>query len=118
MVSLVLPKRRLVRIYAVTNAAWKQKVTIKPQHWNPIKWTGSGEQNHLIGHGAILTYGPNYLPQGFKVDVEIEHSSDGRTWKKNSLIVACGGRNCRSMYVYSEDAGDKDYNDAIVVFRW
>ncbi|GAA2130600.1 fucose-binding lectin II [Streptomyces synnematoformans] len=108
--------RGQVRIEALVNAQWLQRVTIKPDG-NPYgyEWTGAGEGDALIGATAMDR------SQDRVIAATLEHSEDGgRTFKPSTLkvdTVQTPTRPARTITTIStEDGRDTDFNDSIVQF--
>jgi hypothetical protein len=117
--TLYLPLSTDVVVKGFTNAAYTQRITVTPASGSPMVFTGSGENNTLIGRGHFTT--PSSWPSGdFTVTVTIDYSKDGgRTWLAPDVYTdSCYVQAYNLTVVIAEDMVDQDYNDSICMVSW
>lgn len=114
-IELLLPAHTEVHIRAYTNAGYKQRIALQLPGVNPIVWEGNGEHDHLIGERFFST--PAAGPALVKVVIENDGGT-GNFHPSKMMKIGCNLQTFNMAAVLSEDAGDQDYNDAVVEFTW
>jgi len=131
-VSFVLPPSVKVFVQAMSNAAFIQTVTLTPPAAPAAVFSGSGEGNvqlKLVTQGFLTPAPPNGQPSfttpaaGGTYKVAVTHAQGQQqqpsvvTGGKLAVQNPAGG-DFGLLWVISEDAGDKDFNDAAVLFTY
>jgi hypothetical protein len=118
--SIYLPLSTRVHIRAVTNAYYLQRVTLTPEGGAPIVFQGQGESDAPIGDQWLQTPATSSSPKGFRMDVQVDNSTDGGwTWVPSQVGAgSCGVLYYNLIMVVSEDNVDQDWNDGVVCFTW
>ena len=119
--TIYLPLNTYAMVRCVTNAAFRQQITITPETGSPTVVTGSGEHDAPVPNGtfAIQTPGSSTNPLGYKVTVAVQSDNGSGGWTPSQVSQG----SCSVMYynlamVVSEDYVDNDWNDAVVQFTW
>ena len=120
-VTLYLPLSTTVVLQSFANAAWVQRVSIRPEAAiSPITFQGQGYYDTPIGQTSFTTPASSQNPKGFAVTVSVDHSRNGgQTWEASVVDWAP----CQVMYynlytVASEDATNNTWDDCTTYFSW
>ncbi|MFB7616475.1 fucose-binding lectin II [Kitasatospora sp. NPDC056181] len=110
-----LPAGVTVQVKVKTNSRLTQKVALKDRTGEvDLEFTGTGEQNTIIGDKAI-TPGQNSL-----LTAVFEYADADGVFKPSKLNF--GGPydigNYHLLVVVAENGDDTDYNDTILEFSW
>jgi hypothetical protein len=129
-VSFLMPPNAKVFVQAMSNAAFMQNVTITPPAGTTAAFAGNGEGNvqmKLVTQGFLTAAPSNGQPSfttpaaGGTYKVTVTHNPG----TSNVPSVTTGGKLTAQnpdngdfglFWVISEDAKDKDFNDAVVLF--
>ncbi len=120
-VTLYLPLSTSIVLQSFANAAWVQRVSIRPEAViSPITFQGQGYYDTPIGQTTFTTPASSPNPKGFAVTVSVDHSRNGgQTWEPSVVDWAP----CQVMYynlytVASEDATNNTWDDCTTYFSW
>lgn len=122
-VQLTFPKGATVFVQAFSNAALTQTVTLSPKSGSSAVFTGSGEANapqSLATQGFLSKNSggqPSFVATGDPYTIAIS-TTDGASAVMGaaSQLNTPDGGTILIGWVSSEDAGDKDWNDSVVIF--
>lgn len=109
-ISVSFNKGAVVSVCVYTNAAFDQKVTIKPPNKSKARiFEGNGE-NHLLAHYHFTASDGSYV-------ICIENKQEGESWKYSKInsVQSQVGRMAIHA-IQSEDSTDHDWNDSVVLF--
>lgn len=120
-VTLYLPLSTTIVLQSFANAAWMQRVSIRPEAvLPPVTFQGQGYYDTPIGQTTFTTPASSQNPRGFAVTVSVDHSRNGgQTWEASVVDWAP----CQVMYytlytVASEDATNHTWDDCTTYFSW
>jgi hypothetical protein len=120
-VTIYLPLSTTIVLQSFANAAWVQRVSIRPEAVvPPITFQGQGYYDTPIGQTTFTTPASSHNPRGFAVTVSVDHSRNGgQTWEASVVDWAP----CQVMYynlstVASEDATNTTWDDCTTYFSW
>ncbi len=117
MSEVLLPLGTVVIVKGFANASYSQRVTVTPASGQAIVFTGSGENNTLIGRGHFTTP-TTWNADRFPVTVAMEYNN-GSGWQSSVVFNDyCYAQTYNLEVTVAEDAVDGDYNDAICMVTW
>jgi hypothetical protein len=118
-VTFYLPLATSMTVQSFANAAYAQRVTITPETGPVMVFQGSGYYDTPIGQTLLATPSSGSSPEGFRVTVNVDHSSDGVNWQPSDVDWMTIIVKYTSIYfVVSEDSADDTWDDATTYFTW
>jgi hypothetical protein len=112
---IVSPPETAIRVIAKTNSPLAQQVTITDGNEVNITYTGSGQNNTIIGQSTFSTRGDSILTAMFT------YQPTGNQGWLNSGLKSGGPYtigNYNILAIVAENGDDADYNDCILEFSW
>ena len=119
---IYLPFRTRVLVQLFSGASYRQKGTFKLQNvQQPIVKEGSQSDNKEFARFDFNTGQPLGVEKSFLVTVGIQYQpAPIIPWRDSRMMPSrpCSAATFTAQFIASEDSGDGDWNDCLVMFSW